>query len=146
GAARTGVLYGVAPLVLPNPVSMSSAFADIVKRDEPAVVNISTTQVITRKEQSSQGRTPKADPFHDFFNHFFDSPEEGPEAERSLGSGMIVDKKGLILTNNHVIEEATKIQVQLNDDPTLHTARVVGADEETDLAVIKIDVDHELPI
>ena len=58
---------------------------------------------------------------------------------------MIVDKKGFILTNNHVIEQATKIQVQLADDPTLYTAKVVGADLETDLAVIKIDVNHDLP-
>jgi serine protease Do len=105
--------------------------------------------VITRKGASPQTRPGGgggADPFQDFFNRFFDSPEQGPEAERSLGSGMIVDKKGLILTNNHVIEEATKIQVQLNDDPTLYTAKLIGVDEETDLAVVKIDVNHELPV
>ena len=84
------------------------------------------------------------DPFQDFFNRFFDAPEEGPEAERSLGSGMVLDPSGFILTNNHVVEQATKIQVQLNDDPTEYTARVVGADEETDLAVIKIDPPRKL--
>jgi serine protease Do len=136
---------GATPLELPNPVSLSNAFGAIVERDEPAVVNISTTQVIDRKVQP-QNRGGAADPFHDFFNRFFDAPSEGPEAERSLGSGIIVDKKGFILTNNHVIEQATKIQVQLNTEPTLYTAKVVGVDKETDLAVVKIETDRDLPI
>jgi serine protease Do len=146
GTSHASPGSGASLLALPDPVAMSSAFTEIVKRDEPAVVNISTTQVITREEQQQQQRSPNGDPFHDFFNRFFDSPEQGPEAERSLGSGMLVDKSGLILTNNHVIDEATKIQVQLNDDPTLYTAKLVGTDEETDLAVIKIDLDRDLPI
>jgi len=86
---------GATPLDLPNPVSLSNAFGAIVERDEPAVVNISTTQVIDRKGQP-QNRGGGLDPFHDFFNRFFDAPNEGPEAERSLGSGIIVDKKGFI--------------------------------------------------
>ena len=76
-------------------------------------------------------------PFQDFFNRFFDFPDQGPTAERSLGSGVIVDKKGFILTNNHVVDQATKIQVAFDGDPTLYTAKVIGTDEETDLAVIK---------
>ncbi|HZP33060.1 MAG TPA: trypsin-like peptidase domain-containing protein [Candidatus Acidoferrales bacterium] len=136
---------GATPLDLPNPVSLSNAFGAIVERDEPAVVNISTTQVIERKGEGP-GHGGGADPFHDFFNRFFDSPNQGPDAERSLGSGMIVDKKGFILTNNHVIEQATKIQVQLNGAPTLYTAKVIGADKETDLAVIKIEANRDLPI
>src|SRR5579884_4158576 len=137
---------GATLLDLPNPVTLSNAFGAIVERDEPAVVNISTTQVIDRRGDSS-GRGGTLDPFHDFFNRFFDSPDQGPEAERSLGSGILVDKKGFILTNNHVIEQATKIQVQLNNsDPTLYTARVIGVDKETDLAVIKIEANRDLPI
>src|SRR5262249_25557153 len=63
------------------------------------------------------------------------------------GSGVIVDKRGYILTNNHVIENATKIQVQLsNTDTTRYTAKLVGADDDTDLAVIKIEANKELPI
>ncbi len=145
-ATHAPVSSGATPLELPNPVSMSNSFAAIVSRDEPAVVNISTTQVIDRKQQPQGPRGRGQDPFQDFFNRFFDSPDQSPEAERSLGSGMIVDKKGFILTNNHVIEQATKIQVQLNGDPTLYTAKLVGADEETDLAVIKIDLNRALPI
>jgi serine protease Do len=144
-ATRALLSNGATALELPNPVSLSNAFGAIVERDEPAVVNISTTQVIDRKGQP-QGRSGGADPFHDFFNRFFDAPNEGPEAERSLGSGIIVDKKGFILTNNHVIEQATKIQVQLNADPTLYTAQVVGVDKETDLAVVKIEANRDLPV
>ena len=142
-ATRPILATGATPLELPNPVTLSNGFAAIIKRDQPAIVNISTTQVIERKSQA-QPRTQ--DPFHDFFNRFFDAPDDGPEAERSLGSGMIVDPKGFILTNNHVVEQATKIQVQLNDVPTLYTAKLIGVDQETDLAVVKIDVGRELPI
>ncbi len=144
GATRIVLTSGATPLELPSPISMSSAFSTIVAHDEPAVVNISTTQVIERKGTPNSGQ--QGDPFHDFFNRFFDAPDQSPDAERSLGSGMIVDRKGFILTNNHVIEQATKIQVQMNGDPTLYTAKVVGADTETDLAVIKIDVSRDLPV
>src|SRR5260370_14193715 len=144
-APHSFLAKGATPLELPNPVTLSNAFGAIVERDEPAVVNISTTQVIDKKGQPPS-RGGGADPFHDFFNRFFDSPNEGPEAERSLGSGIIFDKKGFILTSNHVIEQATKIQVQLNAEPTLYTAHLVGADKETDLAVVKIDANRDLPV
>jgi serine protease Do len=146
GATRI-LANGATPLVLPTPVEMSHAFSGIVKRDQPAIVNISTTQVIDRgaTAQPEHGGSNRPNPFQDFFNRFFDAPTAGPQAERSLGSGMIVDKKGFILTNHHVIEQATKIQVQLDGDPTLYTAKLVGSDAETDLAVIKIDLSRELP-
>jgi len=146
-ATRPILSNGATHLDLPNPMTLSNVFAAIVQRDGPAIVNISTTQVIARRtpSQQPQPRSRGQDPFRDFFNRFFDSPDEGPEAERSLGSGMIVDKKGFILTNNHVVEQATKIQVQLSNEQTFYTAKLIGVDEETDLAVIKIDADHDLP-
>jgi serine protease Do len=131
-------------LATPDPARLSSTFAEIVGRVEPAVVNISTTQVIERPRGDRNPRSQ--DPFEDFFDRFFSFPDQGPEAERSLGSGVIVDPKGFILTNNHVIDQATRIQVTLNGDPTRYTAKVIGADEETDLAVIKIETHHPLPI
>ena len=143
GAARTVLVNAAARVALPNAVPSSNSFAEIVNRTEPAVVNISTTQVIDRRT-TARPRGRGEDPFQDFFNRFFDAPEEGPEAERSLGSGVVVDPNGLILTNNHVVEQATKIQVQLNGDPTMYTARLVGADEETDLAVVKIETPRKL--
>ncbi|MGC1167328.1 MAG: Do family serine endopeptidase [Candidatus Acidiferrales bacterium] len=137
---------GASLLVVPDPVTLSTSFSTISKRLGPSVVNISTTQVIEKPKGES--KTPKdfGDPFQDFFDRFFDSPDNSPDAERSLGSGVIVDKKGFILTNDHVIDQATKIQVALDGDPTKYNGRVVGFDKETDLAVVKIEADHDLPI
>jgi len=138
-----------APLALPDPIPSSNSFSGIVNRVEPAVVNIATTQVIDRKSKRHRSSPlDPDDPSEDFFFHFFDGRPGGqaqPQAERSLGSGVILDKSGYILTNNHVVEQASKIQVQLNGDPTKYTAKVIGTDEDTDLAVIKIDAGKELP-
>src|SRR5215831_57710 len=141
---------GAVPLPVPDAIPSSNSFAGIVNRVEPAVVNISTTQVMEKKPAARKHRAPQQDdqddPMQDFFDRFFDGRGDAPPAaERSLGSGVIVDKRGFILTNNHVVDQATKIQVQLNGETTKYTAKVVGVDEETDLAVIKIDAGKELP-
>jgi len=149
GAARSqNGDTGASLLAIPSPVQLSSTFATISDKVEPAVVNISTTQIAERRRAPQRRGTPQQqDPFQDFFERFFDGQENGPQqAERSLGSGVIVDKKGFILTNNHVVDRASKIQVKLNGERTNYTAKVIGTDEETDLAIIKIDVDHDLPI
>ena len=146
-ATRTQGVDGAALLAVPDPVSLSSAFANISKQIGPAVVNISTTQVIEKPKGGSKvPRGDNNDPFQDFFDRFFDSPDDGPDAERSLGSGVIVDKRGFILTNDHVIDEATKIQVALDGDANHYNARVIGTDKDTDLAVIKIEANHDLPV
>src|SRR5205814_14375 len=153
----TFVGKGAAPLAMPDAIPSSNTFASIVNRVEPAIVNISTTQVLERRPSARKRRTPQApndqlpdnpnDPMQDFFDRFFDGRQDAPPAsERSLGSGVIVDKKGFILTNNHVVDQATKIQVQLNGETQKYTAKVVGVDEETDLAVIKIEPGRELPV
>jgi serine protease Do len=161
-AMSTFAKNNATPLSLPDPIPSSASFSGIVSRVEPAVVNIATTQVLERKPATSRKRRSQAapggqgggqgygndqdDPMQDFFDRFFDGRQDGPpQAERSLGSGVIVDKAGFILTNNHVVEQATKIQVQLNGDTTRYTAKVVGIDEDTDLAVIKIDAHKDLP-
>src|SRR5713226_8726966 len=135
-------------LAVPDPIPSSASFSSIVTRVGPAVVNIATTQVLERhpKKRRSQ-QYDQDDPMQDFFDRFFDGRQDGPpQAERSLGSGVIVDKRGYILTNNHVVEQATKIQVQLDgNSQTKYTAKVVGVDEDTDLAVIKIDANKDLP-
>ncbi|MGA3295445.1 MAG: Do family serine endopeptidase [Candidatus Acidiferrales bacterium] len=145
-ATRAQGPTGASLLAVPDPVSLSGVFASITKSLGPAVVNISTTQIVEKPKSS--GKTPHGenDPFQDFFDRFFDSPDNAPDAERSLGSGVIVDKKGFILTNDHVIDGATKIQVTMDGDATRYSARVIGSDKDTDLAVIKIEADHELPV
>jgi len=137
---------GAALLAIPQPVSLSNGFSAISKTMEPAVVNISTTQVIERPKGGDKDSQDFDSPLGSFFDHFFNSPDNAPDAERSLGSGVILDKNGFILTNDHVIDGATKIQVSVNGDPMHYDARLIGFDKDTDLAVVKIDVGHELPV
>src|SRR5437773_3661659 len=137
------------PLTVPDPIPATNTFAGIVNKVEPAVVNIATTQVLEKKQSRKRRSQPydQDDPMQDFFDRFFDGRPDGPpQADRSLGAGVIVDKRVYILTNNHVVEQATKIQVQLAGEATRYTAKVVGVDEETDLAVLKIETNKELPV
>jgi serine protease Do len=134
---------GAVMLAVPDPVTLSNAFSGITKKVEPAVVNISTTQVLQRPRSSAKRGTDSDD---DLLDRFFNSPDDTPDAERSIGSGVIVDKKGFILTNEHVIDDATRIQVSLDGDSRRFTARVIGSDKDTDLAVIKIDAGDDLPV
>jgi serine protease Do len=120
---------------------LSNSFADIIEKASPAVVKISSTRVIKASEQ--QGNNPfAADPF---FRQFFGGPNARPrdQRERGLGSGVIVSPTGYILTNNHVVEKATTLKVQLSDGRNI-TAKTIGTDPQTDLAIIKIDA-GELP-
>jgi len=139
------------PLTIPSPQQLSSQFSQIAKQLEPSVVNINTESTI--KNPHRHPRMPdqggEQSPFDDFFDRFFGGPQsQGPIREHSLGSGVIVDSKGYIVTNRHVVEKADRIRVKLLDDPggVLHEAKVIGVDQETDLAVIKIDADKPLPI
>ena len=149
GAARTTPVSDAAPLAVPSPVQLSTTFAAIAKQVEPAMVNISTISIAERPRRTRQ-RAPQnpgnRDQFDFPFDRFFGTPDDAPQPERSLGSGVIVDKRGYILTNNHVVEQATKIQVRLDDDQKTYTAKVIGTDVQTDLAVIKIEADRELPV
>src|SRR5262249_12225564 len=99
-----------------------------------------------KKRRAPQQDDNPDDPMQDFFDRFFDGQGNAPPAaERSLGSGVIVDKRGFILTNNHVVDQATKIQVQLNGETNKYMGKVDGVEEETDLAVIKVEAGKELP-
>ena len=139
------------PLSVPAPRQLSNQFSQIAKTLEPAVVNINTESVIKPvAHRRGQGQGDDQDsPFGDFFDKFFGGQgDSGPVREHSLGSGVLVDPKGFIVTNRHVVERADRVQVRLPDDPpgVQHDAKVIGMDQETDLAVIKIDVDHPLPV
>jgi serine protease Do len=138
---------GASPLAVPNPVQLSSTFGQIAKVIEPAVVNINTRSIPQR--QTRRRQTPQPGPFDDFFDRFFGPFEMEPRPERSLGSGVIVDKSGLIITNYHVIAQdsnkpADTIQVRLYEENKQYDAKVIGFDPETDLAVIKIDAGRPL--
>jgi serine protease Do len=144
------------PLSVPAAHQTANQFADIAKQLEPSVVNINTESTIKNpRRRGSRGAQPDdpddQNPFDDFFGRFFGGQggqAQGPIREHSLGSGVLVDPKGYILTNRHVVEKADRIRVKLQDDPpsVQHDAKVIGTDQETDLAVIKIDVDHPLPV
>jgi serine protease Do len=148
------------PLSVPAPQQLSNAFSQIAKQLGPSVVNINTESTIKTQRRRRGGQNPDDDDnggnggMDDFFNHFFGGPGgqggtngDGSIRERSLGSGVIVDPKGYIVTNRHVVEKADRIRVRLQDDPpgVQHDAKVIGEDSETDLAVIKIDMDRAVP-
>lgn len=141
------------PLTVPAPRQLSNQFSQIAKQLEPSVVNINTESTIKSPHvrRGTPGQGDDDNPFDDFFDRFFGGQggqggDGGAIRERSLGSGVIVDAKGYIVTNRHVVEKADRIRVQLHDDPPTvqHDAKLIGMDQETDLAVIKIDVDHAL--
>jgi serine protease Do len=122
-------------------------FVNLAKKLKPVVVNISTTQV-SEGRGSQEFANPfggEEDPFNEFWKRFFGGPlPRGPQRQRSLGSGFIIDADGSILTNNHVVENATKILVKLSGDEQDYEAKVVGRDAKTDIAVIKINTKTNL--
>ncbi len=140
------------PLSIPSPQQLSSQFSQISKQLEPTVVNINTESTIKNPHRRRGGNPDQPDdqnPFDDFFDKFFGGQQgQGPIREHSLGSGVIVDAKGYIVTNRHVVEKADRVRVKLMDDPpgVLHDAKVIGSDQETDLAVIKIESEKPLPV
>jgi serine protease Do len=172
---KEGQKSDAATLAMPSPQQMSNAFSQIAKQLEPSVVNINTESTIKnvhrRRGGNGGGDDDDSGSMEDFFNRFFGGPggqgpggqgpggqgagpgvpggpDSGAIRERSLGSGVVVDSKGYILTNRHVVEKADRIRVRFQDDPpgVQHDAKVIGTDQETDLAVIKVDVEHPLPM
>ena len=110
-------------------------FTELVEKQGPAVVNVSTTS--TAHGGSAQSPVPEDDPFYDFFRRF-GPPQPRDYETRSLGSGFIVSADGYILTNAHVVDMADDVTVKLNDKREFK-AKVIGADKRTDVAVIKIE-------
>ena len=154
-AKETLVAPGATPLTIPNPVELSTTFTQIAKQLEPSVVNISTeykpkpvqrpapnrrqqqVQPPDEGDQGDNGGVP------DFFYRFFGNPFGDNQASQrpsyALGSGVVVDKAGYILTNNHVVDKADRIQVKFANDPVQYEGKVVGTDPQTDLAVIRVE-------
>jgi serine protease Do len=124
-------------------IGFPQSFAELAKKVTPAVVNISTTTTVkVPGNPFRQFYGPRGGPFGDFFG---DMPDREMK-QRSLGSGIIVDKEGYIITNNHVVSGTGEIKVKLTDGRE-YTAKVIGRDPKTDLALIKISsIFKDLPI
>jgi serine protease Do len=120
-------------------------FASLAKRVGPSVVNVSTTQV-RRAAADAPSPFEDDDPMSQFWQRFFGGRiPRGPQRQNGLGSGFIIDRNGTILTNYHVVDGAQKIAVTLSDGKT-YDAKVIGKDQKTDIAVIKIDAGQDLPV
>jgi serine protease Do len=137
GDGEKGAVSGETPRMLP--VDIPALFKEV----SPAVVNISTTQVVRMGRPRIRSPFGQQDPFDDFWNNFFGNvPRE--QKRKSLGSGFIVSGDGYILTNNHVVEKADEVTVTLLDKDEFK-AEVVGTDPKTDIALIKIKNGNKLP-
>jgi serine protease Do len=117
--------------------------ADIAERLTPAVVNISTSQVDRAEQGVPMPDLPEGSPFREFFEEFFNRQDRGTPHQRqrrvsSMGSGFVIDPQGIIVTNNHVIDGADEVEVTFADGSQL-TAEVIGRDEKTDLAVLRVN-------
>ena len=115
--------------------SVPGSFADLAESLMPSVVNISTTTTITTQSNPFPFQFPPGSPFEDMFKEF-GTPQERQSS--ALGSGFIIDEKGIVVTNNHVITDAEDIIVRVNGDKEFK-AKVIGADPLSDIAVLKLD-------
>lgn len=143
-AARAYAANDAPITIAPSEQPMMTAkpsFADLVEKVKPAVVNISTTEKVENKQRQKQ--MPPGS-LEDFFRQFMEQGQRRRGPQHALGSGFIVDPSGYIVTNNHVIEDAAKIVVTL-DDGSEHPAIVKGRDAKTDVALLKIESKAPLP-
>lgn len=118
------------------------SFAQLAKKVTPSVVNISTIKVTKGGGQMPSPFGPN-DPLKEFFERYFRDQMPRDYKQQSLGTGFIIDKDGYILTNNHVVEKADEIKVKLFDDKEF-SAKIIGRDSKTDLALIKVETDRQL--
>ncbi len=122
-----------------NTKDIPSSFADLAEKLMPSVVNISTTTTITTKSNNFPFEFPPGSPFEDMFKDF-GTPQKRKTS--ALGSGFIIDEKGIVITNNHVIKGAEDIYVRVNGEANIK-AKVLGSDPGMDLAVLQIESDKK---
>ena len=122
-----------------NSKDIPSSFADLAERVMPSVVNISTTTTVTTQANPFPFEFPPGSPFEDMFKEF-GTPQKRKSS--ALGSGFIIDEKGIVVTNNHVIQGAEDIVVRVNGDKEFK-AKVLGADPGMDIAVLQIETDEK---
>jgi serine protease Do len=118
-----------------NSKTVPASFADLAERLMPSVVNISTTQTVVTNTNPFPFQFPPGSPFEDMFKEFGEPRERKSSA---LGSGFIIDEKGIVVTNNHVIQDAEDIIVRVNGDKEFK-AKVIGADPLSDIAVLQLE-------
>ena len=122
-----------------------TSFADLSEKLSPSVVNISTTTKIKTRDRGAFPQFPPGSPFEEYFKDFFDRQQrQESRPVTSLGSGFVVDPKGYVVTNNHVIAEADEITVKFSNGESLD-AEIVGRDAKTDLALLKVEPTNPLP-
>ncbi|MCF8108419.1 MAG: DegQ family serine endoprotease [Desulfohalobiaceae bacterium] len=124
-------------------------FTELVEEAGQAVVHISTVKVVKTSDKMKQFLEPfqkKGSPFEDFFDQFFGDGVPKERKEKALGSGFIISAEGYVVTNNHVVQKADEIEVILKGGEKSYPAEIVGTDPETDLALLKIDADKQLPV
>lgn len=149
GAALVIVLLGVSSVSqIANARPAPDSFADLAERLLPSVVNISTSQMVAER-QGPDFQFPPGSPFEDLFRDFMDRNGQGGQAPQkrratALGSGFVISADGYIVTNNHVIDGADEITVRFHDGETLD-AELVGRDPKTDVALLKVKPDDDLP-
>jgi serine protease Do len=126
----------------------ANAFVELARIINPAIVNISTTTMPKQLRGGAGGRGGARDPFFDMLQEMYGLRMQPQTARpmQALGTGFVIREDGLIVTNNHVIAGADKIQVQLSEKSKLYDAKLIGSDERTDIALIKITTTDKLPV
>jgi serine protease Do len=141
-AGRPAVAQDTIQSAARGPEALSASFVEIARHVEPAVVNIETMQtasdIAETDNEDKSDRTP-SNPLYDMFRR------QPPRPMRGVGSGFVIDAKGYIITNNHVIDGASRITIGMLSGERFR-GKVIGIDRETDLALIKVDADHDLPV
>ncbi len=140
--SKLAIILSTFFIILNNSVNAFDApetFSDLAEKLSPSVVNIATTSVVKQRQQAAPS-------FEDFFNFPFNAPRQGGPTEKTvnaLGSGFVISADGYIVTNNHVVENTTDIQVTFTDGTTME-AELLASDKETDLALLKVNTNKEL--
>lgn len=142
-SSSSGVVTPQLPNIRPGDPLPANAFIELAKAVNPAVVNIST-RILPR---NPRGGTRNRDPFLDMLERFYGMPIQ-PQQQRpqnALGTGFVIRADGLIVTNNHVVRGADEIDVQFSTEKKLHRAKLVGSDDKTDVALLRVDLKN-LPV
>lgn len=148
-ALLIGMAFVMAQAIAAQARSAPESFADLVDQVSPAVVNITTTTMVTAGAAPSAPGAPglpDGSPFEDLFRDFLErqQQQDGPRRASALGSGFIISEDGYIVTNNHVIEGADEVLIELFNGGEL-VAKVIGTDSKTDIALLKVETDEVLP-